>query len=382
MHQLRPVSWQEKWRERFTRSGYFFGALLLHLVIFLMIATIVIWHAPTLPVDDSFQRVSTAKIILPPPPPPSAGESARNTQFEPQQLVVPVSTPDQAITTPNNSSFNVNASKVMEQALSNIKMPDPQGAGMTQGGGDHGLGAGTASVFGTVAGTPNQLEGYLYDLKQTADRKPTGITPEEYHKVLMKFVQHHWDANILAAYYKSPKPLYTSAILIPIMNANLGPKAFGLENEVQPSRWIIWYKGKVSPPTPDHYRFAGMCDDVLLVRLDGRMVLDGSLSPVENKKYDQPWKPNAQTNKRPMHLGEEFAFSPSESKDIDIIIGEEPGGVFYASLFALKKGETYPNDKGGLPELPLFQIGTDYKLPEGKYPSVNPTVEPWQGSSR
>lgn len=354
---------------------------MLHLIVFLMIATIVIWHAPKPPVDESFQPVHPIKIAPPPPPPPSAGESARNTQFEPQDVVIPTSTPDRAITTPTSSSFTTDSSKVLEQALSHIKL-DPQGAGLTHGAGDHAPGAGASSVFGTTAGTPNQLEGYLYDLKQTADRKPTGITPEQYHDVLKKFVARHWDESVLAPYYKSPKPLYTSAILIPVISADLGPKAFGLEKEVEPSRWIVWYKGRVSPPTPDHYRFAGFCDDILLVRIDGRMVLDGSLHPVEDKKYEVPWKGSPNTNGQALRLGEQFVFSPGEIKDIDIIVGEQPGGVFYANLFALKKGDTYPNDESGIPKLPLFQIDSDFKIPEGTLPSINPKIEPWQGSSR
>jgi len=378
MHQMRRVTW----REKFLRSGYFFAALLFHLVVFLMVATVVIWNAPAPPLADDDPKPVVSHPVPPRQNPelPTTGGSGDTPHVDPQPVVVPPSTP-QSLIASKNGAYAMDTSQATAEALSDLSLPPVPGAGLDNTGAGPLQGPGTAT-FGVLTGSANQLAGYLYDFKQTPNHEPTGLSSAQYHQSLMKFVADDWDPRDLEGYYKSAKPLYTSAILIPVMDAQLGPTAFGLGNEVKPSRWIIWYKGTVTPPAPGRYQFAGICDDILLVRIDGRTVLDGSLSPVDKKPFNLPWLEAPGQAYRPLRLGEEFTFSPGESKDIDVIIGEQPGGKFYAALFALKVGETYPNDAKGQPELPLFQIGSDYKLPGGVYPSVNPTVEAWQGSGR
>ncbi len=373
MHQIRKPTWKEK----LERSGYFFAALFFHIIVFLMVATVIVFQAPKPPVDTEFQAVH---IQAPPPPPvpPPSGEASK-TAAEPQPVLVPPSTPQHIISNSQNTSFQVDTTKVVANALSHISVPPPQSTGMSQGAGNLSSALGTSSVFGSTTGSSTQLQGILFDLKQTVDRKPTGVDAAKYHDILIKFVDRRWDESVLAPYYRSAKPLYSTGILIPMMPAILGPKAFGLEKEVEPGRWIVWYKGKVSPPAAGRYRFVGLADDILLVRVDGKTVLDGSLFPVDKKKQVTPWKPIA--GRWGLRQGEDITFSSGEMKDIDIIIGEQPGGQFFASLFAMKDGETYPT-KDGQPVLPLFQIGPDFKLPTGVFPPVNPIQQPWQGSSR
>jgi hypothetical protein len=380
MHQMRRVSWKEKLH----RSGYFFAAVLFHLVLFLMVATVVvIRYVPPTPETESFKRLNPTELQPrhEPDAPPAASSPAENPQFDPSDQVIPMPM-QQSVIVSDNKLFKLDVSKELSHAHNQALLLKPRGTELNPDGGiGPQQGPGTAP-FGSPNGTGNQLVGYLYDFKQTPEHDPTGLSSGQYHQRLKQFVADDWDPRDLEGYYKSAQPLYTSAILIPVMDAQLGPTAFGLQNEVKPSRWIIWYKGTVTPPAPGRYQFAGICDDILLVRIDGHTVLDGSLSPVDNKPFNLPWNPAPGQAYRPLRLGEEFTLSPGESKNIDVIIGEEPGGRFYAALFALKVGETYPNDTKGQPELPLFQIGSDYKLPGGVYPSVNPTVEAWQGNGR
>jgi len=364
-----------RWYGRLSRSGYFLGAVLLHLIAFLLVATLVIWKAPT-PPDSSFQGVKILPSTPPPPPPPepaSSGGAAQNPQFEPQPVVV--------LTTSVTTTFTVDSAKLNE-AVAHLNALSPQGTGLTQGANDSGQGAG--SGFGSGTGTGNDLVGYLYDLKQTADRKPTGMTPDQYHQILSRFVRASWDESILAPYYKSSKPLYTSHILIPNMDSNEGPKAFGLDKEVQPKMWIVWYKGKVAAPASTDYRFAGFCDDVLLVRIGGKTVLDGSISPVATQldvvtPWPNKWVPPIPEvpNYGQLREGLVVSFSQGDPVDMDIIIGEEPGGQFNASLFVLRNDKTYPTTTAGVPLLPLFQLGAGGVHPEGVHPPINDTPEPW-----
>src|ERR1035441_1942623 len=144
MHEQRSKPWQE----RLVRSGYFLGAVLFHLILFLMVATWVIWKAPPPPPTDVFHGVAV-KVPPPPPQPPSSGAAANNPQFEPQPVVVPVVTPPSMITTANSSAFSIDASKVLDQALSHLSDQIAQGTGLSSGGGGN---SGTGSGFGSFKG--------------------------------------------------------------------------------------------------------------------------------------------------------------------------------------------------------------------------------------
>jgi hypothetical protein len=56
--------------EKLTRSGYFLGAVLFHLVVFLIVATWVVFQAPTPPQEDFNKTYVPAGAPPPPPPPP------------------------------------------------------------------------------------------------------------------------------------------------------------------------------------------------------------------------------------------------------------------------------------------------------------------------
>jgi hypothetical protein len=54
--------------------------------------------------------------------------------------------------------------------------------------------------------------------------------------------------------------------------------------------------------------------------------------------------------------GDWVELSASATVDIDILIGERPGGIFHALLLYQKKGESYPLNGKGEIILPLFQV--------------------------
>jgi Domain of unknown function (DUF4159) len=90
---------KKKWFEKISRSGYFFGALALHLIVFIMVATWVIFPAFQPPTEDF------TKTYLPPPSAPPPPPSSQETMPVPTQAV---STPTTTITTPNpTASFTV-----------------------------------------------------------------------------------------------------------------------------------------------------------------------------------------------------------------------------------------------------------------------------------
>ena len=261
---------------RLTRLGYFVAAVLLHLVLFVLLATYVIFNAPATPPDASFLKISIAKPPPPIPTPPAqaAGGMAANA-LEPDVTVTPPPVAPSIITSVA-STFSVSSVSVKLPNLASLS--DHASGTAVAGQGSSGSGAGNGSPFGSAIGSGSALfQGYLYDLKQTVDRKPTGMVSDQYRTILLKMLTSGWDPSLLAPFYRSPKPIYTSQILVPDMDANEGPKAFDAQGTVEPKLWVVWYKARLSPPTSGVYRFAGFADDELLVRVDGQNVLDGSI---------------------------------------------------------------------------------------------------------
>lgn len=384
MHAPRKKTWQEK----FARSGYFMGAVLFHLVIFLMVATVVIWKAPEPPHDDTiFHPVPSVKITPPPPSQPSSGAQAVNPQFEPQPEVVPVVTPQRTITSTSSAAFAVDTSKIVDQALSHLTDRAAQGAGTSAGGG--GL-TGTGTAFGSFTGTDNQLSGYFYDLKQTSEKKPTGMIERDYLKLLAKYVGEGWDDSLLNSYYKSKAPLYTDRFAISTRPSEEAPKAFGLENEVQPGLWVVHYHGKVTAPQPGEYRLAGFGDNVMVVKIKGTTVLDGgwdSLSTKPNLHELLPFiVPSYIGGANKVHnphlkVGPTFHLDTAETVDMDVLIGDCEG---ICSFFLLieKIGNSYDKMPDGTPKLPFFQISTTPAptfTGQEEHPPFSTTPEPWQG---
>jgi len=75
------------WLQRISRSGYFFGALFFHVVIFLMIATWVIFPR-FVPPDDDFSKTYLPPAAAPPPPATSQPTIPVPTQAIPNQTPI------------------------------------------------------------------------------------------------------------------------------------------------------------------------------------------------------------------------------------------------------------------------------------------------------
>lgn len=215
------------------------------------------------------------------------------------------------------------------------------------------------TAFGQSNRTGAALIGALYDLKQTPDRKPTGIDPGDgYSHVIDEFISKNWDEVVLNKFFQVSKPLYTTQIFIPNMDAGNAPKAFGAEKAVKPSEWLIHYKGQVSPPSAGTYRFWGAGDDILAVAVNGKTVLVANRSDTHLtlSKWKSSIPDGAQAADDPLRAGDWITLKTDEIIDLDVIIGERPGGLFNAFLLIEKQGEIYGKDSAGNPILPIFQV--------------------------
>lgn len=239
-----------------------------------------------------------------------------------------------------------------------------------------------SSVFGQSKQSEAALIGVLYDLKQTQDHKPTNVDPDTYSAVLDEFMSQGWDESVLNRYYRVSKPLYTTQIFIPSMNADQAPKAFGAEKTVKPSRWVIHYKGQVSPPDTGTYRFWGIADDIMAVAVNGKTVLVGNRrdTRVPKTNWQASERDGAHAGDGSLRPGDWMNLKSNDIIDLDIIIGERPGGVFNAFLMVEKQGVNYDRDNRGHAILPILQIAP-YDTPatnDAKFAKGAPTWKSYQ----
>ena len=212
--------------------------------------------------------------------------------------------------------------------------------GAPSGGGGKEMNFAKITFFG-LRGAAAAVDGFVgtfYDFKQTPGRRPTVMALDnaerlaalarspkadpdpnkEYASVLRKFCVT-WDLEQLKGYYKAKEKLMAYQVFIPPGKADEAPKAFGVEKEVKPTRWIVYYEAMVLPPKTGRYRFRGRADDVLLVRWDGQLVYDGSLPNcfVDESVFKEPkW----------------IEMKRGVPIKMEVIIGEQPGGFFFARL--------------------------------------------------
>lgn len=275
-------------------------------------------------------------------------------------------------------------------------------------------GSGTKNPFGALSLDPRALAGTFYDLKQTHNGKPTGLDVAQVQATINDFVNRGWKESTLKKFYQAPRTLYQSKLYIPMIDADAAPAAFDCEKEVEPSRWVVVYRGVVSPPRSGKYRFVGSADDVLVVRFNGKNVFDhgyysgttplvisGKIPamkeevddsqvkhllrrdyPMEKplKTYSYPSTPTLNPAIGGLAVGPEFKVEVGREYPIDILISELPGGKFYTSLLIQEEGVDYMKAEGGSPILPLFRL--DDALPatqtEGDVPPYDPNGPVWK----
>lgn len=280
--------------------------------------------------------------------------------------------------------FTVNAGTARSSALSASAAESLRGAadkiGRTLGSGK----MGATNPFGAPTQTADGFTGTFYDLKQTRSGKPTDVTPAEYQKIFRKFVRENWRESVLTDYFRGPQKLHTPQIFIPNMPADEGPKAFGLADKVKPSRWLVHYKARVSPPTDGTYHFVGGGDDVMIVRFNGKVVLDRCWH-----QQDEEWKASRNYDygytgiPNGFARGDAMRLKAGQFYDMEVLIGEQPGGLVFFSLLLEEEGVEYTRDAKGNPILPVFRLAAG-PLPEPQpgqtFPPYDPVGPIWKAA--
>ena len=216
-----------------------------------------------------------------------------------------------------------------------------------------------ASPFGHEDKDHAGLIAIIYDLKQTQKRQPSRVSSGEYPDVIKNFLAKGWDEDVMSRFFRVTRALYATQVFIPGMNAGAAPKAFGVQDVIKPSEWMVHYKGQVSPPSDGIYRFAGYADDVMAAAVNGKTVLIGSRPDMD---FSSVWKtkdqPGAYAFNGSLVYGDWVEMHKGQPIDLDVLVGERPGGDFCAFLLYQKQGETYEKDDRGALILPVFQLAT------------------------
>lgn len=249
----------------------------------------------------------------------------------------------------------------------NIKMPEIAGI---KGGTSYGSGTGLAGLgfnfdldlFGSNSkGAGNDFVGHFYDLKQTRKGQPSeigqllaqangdwndpnyGASRKAYREVVTHFLKT-WDDGRLKDYFMAQREKFSTTFMIPLIDAEEAPKAFGVENQVKPMEWIALYRGQIVAPESGKYRFVGRGDDVLVVRVKKRVVIDASWVKMTEWESNDPdnGKYRNYNEGKGCVIGDWFHLQKGNAVPMEVLIGEEPGGHFFCQLYIQKEGEQYP----------------------------------------
>lgn len=250
-------------------------------------------------------------------------------------------------------------------------------------GGGLGSGAGTGAGAGPGTGAlrmmpfglsrapkSGALAGTLY-LMSSAQYKANEDEVNAFRKWMRSFSISGWPESHLAGLPKSSNQLFTTQILIPQILALEAPKAFGIDKQKSLVRFFIRYRGKVSPPRSGRWRFVGYGDDILVVRLSGKVILESS---APWGKLNIPgltgWVPKKHYTYSPKvnyTVGDWTQLNGSTSYDIEVCMSEEPRtGDTSAVLLVEEEGATYEKTKDGTPILPPWTLAPDPTVASGK----------------
>ena len=255
--------------------------------------------------------------------------------------------------------------KVQKADMPDIQLPELGGMGTGLEGGA-GLGGfemmpdlDEVTLFGGGQTIGNDFVGTFYDFKRDRHGGRKSMNTDEFKSRVGEFVSGGFRTSRLAQFYQSPKKLYATTFMIPTVKSFIAPDAFG-ESDTGGWTWMAHYKGNLVYPEKIKFRFWGQGDDILIVRVDKKVVLNASW-PGTEAEYST-WVPTG-GNIRQWKMGNNYSvpgdwitLEPNEPLEMEVVIGEVPGGHYDAMLCVEVEGEEYPrspNQAG--PVFPMFK---------------------------
>lgn len=326
------------------------GSLALHLLGGLILGS---WKIFTILTEEETE----IEVVTPP------------KAIQPQQREYQMKTMRSQRSTAISTQVPIAVDRPSDLNLPNIDIPKPQpnkaaikargdaGAiGGSLGGGDGG--SGFSTLFGNTSPLAGALEGTFIDFKQDRSRENP---PSKGWMDAGKDFMRNYKLREFRKFFNAPQKLYATHFYIPLMGADQAPRAYGVEQIVQPSNWVAVYQGKFRSLKGGTFRFVGTADDLLIVGVESKTVLFAGFTEFN----PSDWKPNDEPSQKgppvseylpKLTEGDWFKLAPGEAKDLSVVIGEIPGGEFACYLFIEEKGIEYEKAGDGRPILPIFKL--------------------------
>ncbi len=254
--------------------------------------------------------------------------------------------------------------KVKRASMPDIQLPEM--SGMTDGlaGGIGGFDMmpdlDEVGVFGSGQSIGNDFVGTFYDFKRDQSGRTIPMSWDSFLHELKEFVHKDWRPSTISRFYRSPKKLYATTFMVPSTLSMLAPTAFG-EPDTLGYFWAVHYKGQLVYPEDITFRFRGEADDIMLVRVDGKLVLVGCILQPGHVDFSRDIAPRWQSHSADsrkhngFEVGDWISLKAGEPLDMEVLIGEVPGGVFRAKLVVEVKGVEYEENIRGTPIFPVFK---------------------------
>ncbi|MCW1922874.1 hypothetical protein OKA05_09955 [Luteolibacter arcticus] len=272
--------------------------------------------------------------------------------------------------------------------MMDVGMPSSVMASSGEGGGSNGgkglgIGSGVGSSTGMGSGpgvgngfmdtTPfgsreevaGAMPGRFYDFKQTRQGKAVEdyvVTRyEDFGSRVTKIHDGNFRPTAFRKFFEAPDILHLTQIAIPLSDAGSAPKFFNVADKVKPSGWLIHYRGEVVCNRDVNFRFVGTGDDYLGVFVKGRCKLVAAWPGVRPHVIGK-WEPAEPISTSaptplpggPLTSGDWIRAKKGEKLELDIGIGECPGGKVGFVLMIEEKDVEYRTTSNGQKVLPLF----------------------------
>lgn len=226
---------------------------------------------------------------------------------------------------------------------------------------------GEPTGYGTPINTGKDLVGTFFDFKRSRSgaTRPVDADPSTYPNgidiIVHEFMESGWRASALSRFYRAPTKLFTPAVCIGTVQSTLAPEAFG-ETTTDGYAWAVLYEGRLVYYEDIKFRFRGVGDKFMAVRVDGEVVLLCAYNDQVRDYFTDIWESrDGESRVYPMgegrqNVGDWIELKGGEPVDIQILLGDRQGGLVYHQLVVEVEGEEYPdNPYGGGPRLPVFK---------------------------
>jgi len=319
-------------------------SLLIHAGLFLLAGTLVVF---------TVTRKEEKKFV-----PPKSVEQPRMTLRKPRVKVKKSARPKPPTRI---------AAKVGRAHMPDLELPELSGMAI---GFDPGVGGfdlapdfGEISVFGSGQTIGNDFVGTFFDFLKDRSGRRIPMDPGRVREILEDFVANGWRTANLARYYRSPRKLYATACMFPCMESVLARIAFGeFEEGHEPNDycWAVHYKGQLVHREGIRFRFWGVGNSILTVRVDGKIVLDSPYIPATGG-FAPTWRTSSADSYKYFLgygrslVGDWITLEPGVPLNMEYLFVDFGGGAFGAMLLVEVEGEEYETNRQGGPLLPIFK---------------------------